>query len=141
MTQVCTEPRRPQTTQVSADRKTKARAIALADAWRGIPYLWGGKSGWGLDCSGLTQLVYELLGIRLPRDADQQAKALPPVPSWEELRPGDLLFYPGHVGLWVGDGTVIHASSPRGGVVREGVDTVGWLRERCRSMGRPILPR
>ncbi|MNR90185.1 Dipeptidyl-peptidase 6 [compost metagenome] len=118
-----------------------ARAVAIAEGWLGIPYLWGGKSGWGLDCSGLTQLVYELLGLRLPRDADQQAKALPAVPRWEELVPGDLLFYPGHVALWAGEGAVIHASSPRGGVVREAVAQVPWLRERCTSLARPAQAR
>lgn len=117
-----------------------ARAIDIAEKWLGVPYLWGGKSGWGLDCSGLTQLVYETLGIRLPRDADQQLKALPPVPGWSELAVGDLLFYPGHVALWAGDGFAIHASSPRGAVVREDVSRVTWLRERCHAIGRPVLP-
>jgi hypothetical protein len=116
------------------------QVVAIAQKWLGIPYLWGGKSGWGLDCSGLTQLAYEILGIRLPRDADQQAKALPAVPSWEDLAPGDLLFYPGHVALWAGDGAVIHASSPRGSVVREELSHTPWLRERCHGMGRPVLP-
>jgi|GEM_PF-154980 len=118
-----------------------ARAVAIAEGWLGIPYLWGGKSGWGLDCSGLTQLAYELLGVRLPRDADQQAKAVPVVSRWEELRPGDLLFYPGHVALWAGEGCVIHASSPRGGVVKEALSQVRWLQDRCTSLGRPTLPR
>jgi hypothetical protein len=115
-----------------------AQAVALAERWLGIPYLWGGKSGWGLDCSGLTQLAYELLGIRLPRDADQQAKALPPVSRWQDLAPGDLLFYPGHVAMWAGAGAVIHASSPQGGVVREDVSQSPWLQERCTGMGRPV---
>jgi cell wall-associated NlpC family hydrolase len=118
-----------------------AQAVAIAARWLGVPYLWGGKSGWGLDCSGLTQLAYELLGMRLPRDADQQAKALPPVPGWDALQPGDLLFYPGHVALWAGAGAVIHASSPRGAVVREDLAQVSWLRERCTAMGRPVQPR
>lgn len=118
-----------------------ARAVAIAERWLGVPYLWGGKSGWGLDCSGLTQLAYEVLGVRLPRDADQQAKALPAVPEWGDLLPGDLLFYPGHVALWAGDGAVIHASSPRGGVVREAVSQVPWLQERCTGMGRPTQAR
>lgn len=118
-----------------------ARAVAIAERWLGIPYLWGGKSGWGLDCSGLTQLAYELLGVRLPRDADQQSQAVPAVSRWEELAPGDLLFYPGHVALWAGAGSVIHASSPRGGVVKEAVSQVPWLQERCTAIGRPTLPR
>ena len=117
-----------------------AQVLALAERWLGIPYLWGGKSGWGLDCSGLTQLAYELLGIRLPRDADQQAKALPEVPRWQDLAPGDLLFYPGHVAMWAGSGTVIHASSPQGSVVREAVSQSPWLQERCTGMGRPVGP-
>jgi hypothetical protein len=117
-----------------------AQALALAERWLGIPYLWGGKSGWGLDCSGLTQLSYELLGIRLPRDADQQAKALPEVPHWQDLAPGDLLFYPGHVAMWAGAGAVIHASSPQGSVVREAVSLSPWLQERCTGMARPVGP-
>lgn len=116
-----------------------ARAVAVAQAWLGIPYLWGGKSGWGFDCSGLTQLAYELLGVRLPRDADLQAQALPAVAAWQDLLPGDLLFYPGHVTMWAGDGTVIHASSPRGQVVREDVTQVPWLRERCTGLRRPVM--
>lgn len=118
-----------------------AQAVAIADSWRGVPYLWGGKSGWGLDCSGLTQLVYEILGLRLPRDADQQLKALPPVDSWDDVARGDLLFYPGHVAIWAGEGEAIHASSPRGAVVREEAARVPWLRERCHAIGRPVLPR
>lgn len=117
-----------------------AQAVSLAERWLGIPYLWGGKSGWGLDCSGLTQLSYELVGIRLPRDADQQAKALPAVSNWADLAPGDLLFYPGHVAMWAGNGCVIHASSPQGGVVREAVSQSPWLQERCTGMGRPTWP-
>lgn len=128
-------------TQRRSEPELGARAVAIAEGWLGIPYLWGGKSGWGLDCSGLTQLAYELLGVRLPRDADQQAKAVPSVSDWAELRPGDLLFYPGHVALWAGEGAVIHASSPRGGVVKEAVSQVRWLQERCTSLGRPTLPR
>ncbi len=115
-----------------------ARAVAIAEGWLGVPYLWGGKSGWGLDCSGLTQLAYELLGVRLPRDADQQAKALPEVSGWDDLLPGDLLFYPGHVALWAGAGAAIHASSPRGGVIREEVSRVPWLKERCTGMRRVV---
>ncbi len=117
-----------------------AVAVSIAHQWLGVPYLWGGKSGWGLDCSGLTQLVYEILGVSLPRDADQQAKVLPAVAHWDDLAAGDLLFYPGHVALWAGNGDVIHAASARGAVVREPVSETPWLRERCIGMGRPVHP-
>jgi cell wall-associated NlpC family hydrolase len=63
--------------------------------FEGLPYLWGGASGFGFDCSGLTWLAYRLHGVTLPRDADAQATAGSPV-ARDTLRPGDLLFYANH---------------------------------------------
>lgn len=84
--------------------------IATAEAFLGVPYLWGGTTALGMDCSGYVQQVYRLNGIRLDRDADQQAMEGRPV---EGARAGDLLFFGDarvtHVGLAIGDGTFLNA--------------------------------
>ncbi len=94
-------------------------ALQLARRFLGVPYLWGGTSGWGIDCSGLAQLVLGLVGVRLPRDSDQQlalARQRGLVPTISDLEPGDLAFFPGHVGLYLGRGEMLHASAPAGHV-------------------------
>ena len=100
------------------------RLVQTARGFMGIPYLWGGTSTKGMDCSGFTKTVYSLNGVMLPRDADQQARTGTVVDStgqFDRLIPGDLLFFgtPAsdslperivHVALWLGKGEYIHAS-------------------------------
>lgn len=85
---------------------------ALAEQLVGAPYLWGGRSGDGLDCSGLVQIVLMLTGVAAPRDSDQQmAKLGTAIAADEPLRRGDLIFFPHHVGMMVDGERIVHANS------------------------------
>ncbi|MGE5144974.1 MAG: NlpC/P60 family protein [Acidobacteriota bacterium] len=109
----------------------EARLMAipqLALRWfGGAPYLWGGRTEWGVDCSGLVQAVYAARGVALPRDSDQQATAGEPVVlsgSGAGYVVGDLLCFAerervSHVALWAGAGRIVHSTLSRGGVVSE----------------------
>jgi soluble lytic murein transglycosylase-like protein len=97
---------------------SESAVVAQAQKYIGVPYVWGGTDGSkGLDCSGLSQLVYKNLGIDLPRTASQQATAGRPVASLAQARPGDLVFFDysssragvDHVGVYIGGGKMIAA--------------------------------
>lgn len=95
------------------------RIINLAMDYIGVPYLFGGTTPSAFDCSGYVQYVFAKAGISLPRTADVQYEVGTPL-SITELIPGDLVFFQtytygaSHVGIYVGDGNFIHASSSRG---------------------------
>jgi gamma-D-glutamyl-L-lysine dipeptidyl-peptidase len=100
----------------SSGIKPKGNLINSAAMYLHAPYLWGGKTPFGIDCSGFTQMVYKLNGYKLYRDASQQAKQGEALSFIEESEPGDLAFFDNeegniiHVGIIMEDNYIIHAS-------------------------------
>jgi cell wall-associated NlpC family hydrolase len=114
----------PYETWLRSVRATEHSLVETAHRLTGLPYLWGGTSAKGVDCSGFTKTIYFLNGFVLPRDASQQVHAgelIDTATGFENLRPGDLLFFGSkrddgtervtHVGMWIGGDEFIHASS------------------------------
>jgi cell wall-associated NlpC family hydrolase len=94
--------------------KVEPDFVAVAEAFLGTPYLWGGRTSIGLDCSGLVQLALETAGQPAPRDADMQAVELGHAIPWRpstKLRRGDLVFWEGHVGIMVSGNDFLHANA------------------------------
>ncbi|TDK35466.1 peptidase P60 [Rhizobium deserti] len=107
--------------------------LAVAETFLETPYLWGGRSGFGIDCSGIVQLALMMVGKQAPRDSDMQAKIGTAI-TREELRRGDLVFWKGHVGMMEDDSTLLHANGHTMTVARENLDAaierIGWLYDR-----------
>lgn len=96
--------------------KDKSQLVKTAFKYLNAPYLWGGKTPFGIDCSGFTQMVYKFNGLALSRDASQQALQGETLSFLEEAEPGDLAFFDNaegritHVGIILKDAYIIHAS-------------------------------
>ena len=130
---------------VTADEALVPDYVFTAGRLLGVPYLWGGRTPLGLDCSGLVQLALEMAGIDAPRDSDQQLAAYgQPLPKhWRDVawQRGDLVFFsnPGHVGIMTSPDHIIHASGSAMQVVVEPlVDLVQRQGREVVGMGRPI---
>lgn len=98
-------------------------AVRTGDQYLGVPYVWGGSTPDGFDCSGFVQYVYRRHGVELPRTSRQMAYAGRGVPPYvDALEPGDLMLFEGnngvisHVALYAGDGRILHSSSSGNGV-------------------------
>jgi peptidoglycan DL-endopeptidase CwlO len=105
--------------EMSPEPRTNA-AIGFAQAQVGKRYCWGGTGPNCFDCSGLVQAAWRSGGVNLPRTSSAQGKALVEV-RFDQIRPGDILWWPHHVGLYVGNGEMIDAYHSRAGVVRRRV--------------------
>ncbi|AEH51383.1 C40 family peptidase [Pseudothermotoga thermarum] len=100
-----------------SEKRDAQYIIEIAKQYLGLPYLWGGTTAYGFDCSGFTQFCFKMAGYFLRRDADMQFEQGIPIMDRKELKPGDLVFFqtykpgPSHVGIYIGDMKYIHSGS------------------------------
>lgn len=115
--------------------RVESDPVAVAERFLGAPYLWGGRTSLGLDCSALVQTGLAACGIAAPRDSDMQEKSLGRPIAIDEARRGDLLFWKGHVAFVRDEATILHANAWAMAVAIEPLD--GAL-ERILAAGDPL---
>lgn len=116
--------------------------VSVAGLFLETPYLWGGKSGFGIDCSGLVQLSMRMAGHKAPRDSDMQAVGLGTPIERQDLKRGDLVFWKGHVAIMEDKTRMIHANGNTMSVAREtleaAIERIGWLYGTPTGYRRPV---
>jgi cell wall-associated NlpC family hydrolase len=117
--------------------------VAVAERFLGVPYLWGGKTVLGLDCSGLVQVALTACGVSCPRDSDMQEQALGAAVDLDHPQRGDLVFWQGHVAIARDSGTLIHANAFHMAVA---IEPIAAALARIRAAGSEVtgvrrLPR
>ena len=117
---------------------TEPDFVAVAERFVGVPYLWGGKTSLGIDCSGLVQVALTAAGIVCPRDSDMQERALgtPLSPDVAQMRRGDLIFWPGHVAIACDATTIVHANAFHMAVA---VEPIATAVRRIADGGSPVV--
>jgi cell wall-associated NlpC family hydrolase len=104
----------PVTSSAPAGSSVAQAAVANALAQQGKPYIYGGTGPGGFDCSGLTSSAYAAAGVNIPRTSRAQSMTGIPI-AWYDVQPGDLLFFyspVSHVGMAIGNGLMVHSSTP-----------------------------
>ena len=104
-------------------------AVNTALAQVGDPYVWGAAGPDAFDCSGLTQYAYAAAGVALPHSSSMQSQMGTPV-SRDQLQPGDLVFFyspVSHVGMYIGNGMIVHAANPGTGVVTSPLHSMPYV--------------
>lgn len=107
--------------------------VETAKLFLGAPYLWGGRTRWGIDCSGVVQMALGAAGLCVPRDSDMQFAMLGSAVG--EPRRGDLAFFPGHVGIMVDEANLLHANAYWMATV---IEPLAAVVERSTADGRPL---
>jgi cell wall-associated NlpC family hydrolase len=127
-TAVAAEPQSSSSSQAPAPSEAAQKAVETARAQVGKPYEYGGAGPDTYDCSGLTQYSYRSAGVELPHSSRQQSEMGTPVDR-ANLLPGDLVFFyepVSHVGIYIGDGQMVHAGTEETDVEVTGVDMEGY---------------
>ena len=109
--------------------------VAVAERFLGTPYLWGGKTNYGLDCSGLVQVALNACGIACPRDSDMQERALGMPVDPSHWRRGDLVFWKGHVAIVRNETSFVHAN---GFHMQVAIEPIADAIARIAAAGSPV---
>lgn len=119
---------------VGTEEELRKGIVEEALGYLGVQYRWGGRTPAGVDCSGLCFMAYRLNGLTIWRDANIDKNPNLRKITLEEAKPGDLLFFPGHVAMYLGNGEFVHATASAGKVVRDTFENAKELMARMHTV-------